>query len=330
MLLIGADKGVIGLDLQRSVARVYLVNWAIKFVDICNEITKNSAANININPDFFNIYVDDSLGAFRPVPKGAKFIQERQCIETFEVENEIEDEPDRRTFDILVKIANTIDSDIQMTSEVPSDYKDTTGKMPFLDTQLWIDDSDKNKFPKGKIMWSHFEKLMNSRICIQPQSAIGDRETRTIHTQEIVRILLNSHPDQATEITNNSVSNYIKKMQNSGFSEKYRLEIVKSAMKAFNKIKAEAEAGTKPMFRPRDWKRQERENLKAQQNKTWFKKGGNNNFISIPATPGSELKKDIEASVAEINKRLKMKIIEQPGRKLFDVLKMQEKKEPSV
>ena len=101
-------------------------------------------------------------------------------------------------------------------------------------------------------MWSHFEKEMNTRICIQPNSAIGKKETRTIHTQEIVRILLNSHPDQDQSVTNQSLTNYMKKMQNSGWCEKFRQDVLKSGMKAFNKIKEDDKNGVKPMFRPGD------------------------------------------------------------------------------
>ena len=138
------DKGVIGLDLQRSVARVYMINWAKKLIKLCEEITANSPAGINIKPDFFNIYVDDSLGAFVALPKGIKYCHEKRCLEIDQaIDNENDkSKEDRRTCDIIVEIANTIDKDIRMTSEVPSDYDETTGKVPFLDTQLWVDRSN--------------------------------------------------------------------------------------------------------------------------------------------------------------------------------------------
>ena len=120
----------------------------------------------------------------------------------------------------------------------------------------------------------------------------------------------------------------MKKMVNSGWSENYRREILKSGLNAYSKINEDDENGIKPMFRPRSWRRQERDNEKDSQKRTWFKKGGHNNFIHIPATPGGELKKDIEEKIQGINKRLNIKIVEHPGRKLIYLLKMQEKKEP--
>ena len=103
---------------------------------------------------------------------------------------------DRRTMKIISQLANSIDKNIQTTFEVPSDFPD--GKMPYLDTKIWMNYNDEN-CPQGKLMHQYFEKPMTTRLVVEKQSAIGDRETRTIHTQSIIRILRNCHQDLPQE-----------------------------------------------------------------------------------------------------------------------------------
>ena len=64
-----------------------------------------------------------------------------------------------------------------------------------------------------------------------------------------------------------------------------------AALKACNSIKQKDEDGVEPMYRPRDWNRQNREKVKKCKRESWFKTGGAENVIFIPNTPGSILKK---------------------------------------
>ena len=74
-----------------------------------------------------------------------------------------------------------------------------------------------------------------SRQVVQKDSAIGERELRTIHTQEIIRILRNFHKDIPEEEVNKSLSDYMKKLQNSGYDEKFRREVLKVRKNGFRK-----------------------------------------------------------------------------------------------
>ena len=53
------------------------------------------------------------------------------------------------------------------------------------------------------------------------------------------------------------------KLKNLGYSTKYRTEILDSALSAYEKIVSEDKAGTKPMYRGRDWNKEEREQKKS-------------------------------------------------------------------
>ena len=59
---------------------------------------------------------------------------ERKVEEEAAVEEETAG--DKRTFKILTEIANSIDKDIQMTFEVPSENKENDEYLPYLDTEV--------------------------------------------------------------------------------------------------------------------------------------------------------------------------------------------------
>ena len=178
----------------------------------------------------------------------------------------------------------------------------TALKLPFLDTQMWIEEET------GRVLWKHFEKPMNSRTVMSMRSALDGRTKRTIHTQEVLRIYRNTHRDVEAAIINEDISNYMKKLQNSGYPKEYRKEILVSGKKAWDEmVKAEMD-GTKPVYRARKWREEERREKKKRAVDTWFTKGGFESMIFVPATPGMELKKKIQKEMDEMN--MKVKVVE--------------------
>ena len=95
-------------------------------------MTENSEVEINIIPEVVGVYVDDLINVGDELPKGARYdtkkmivVEENEKDEDSEhklIENEVKG--DRRTLDILTEMANTIDPDIRMSSEVPSDFSE--------------------------------------------------------------------------------------------------------------------------------------------------------------------------------------------------------------
>ena len=89
--------------------------------------------------------------------------------------------------------------------------------------------SDKNlehkvsKCPQGKLLYMHYEKPMNTKFVIQRGTAISERDTRTIHTQDLIRVMRNNHRDIPKVDKDETVSKYMKKLKNSGFDRKYRV-----------------------------------------------------------------------------------------------------------
>jgi hypothetical protein len=65
------------------------------------------------------------------------------------------------------------------------------------------------------------------------------------------------------------------------------------------------------MYRPRQWRLVERAQEKRNKRGTWYKKGGYESVIFVPATPKSILKQRYEREVKRI--RLNIQIVEQSG-----------------
>ena len=113
------------------------------------------------------------------------------------------------------------------------------------------------------------------------------------------------------------------RMQYSGYNKKFRHQVVDSALKAYNTMKLKDRSGEELMFRPKEWKRKERETSKHLKKQTWFRKGGYSSVIFVPATPKSELKIKLEKDIRESG--MKIKIVEKAG---VNVKRMLQRSDP--
>ena len=108
------------------------------------------------------------------------------------------------------------------------------------------------------------------------------------------------------------------KMQYSGYDEQFRYEVVKSALSAYQGIMEKVKEGQRPLYRPRNWKRDEREKERRSKIHSWYSKGDYESVLFIPSTPNGELKKVIQG---EINRStLKIKVVERSGTSITSLL----------
>ena len=59
------------------------------------------------------------------------------------------------------------------------------------------------------------------------------------------------------------------KLKNSGYSHKFRTDILDSALNAFEKILMDDKEGIKPLFRYREWNREEKAKDKTDKKLNW-------------------------------------------------------------
>ena len=218
---------------------------------------------------------------------------------------------DQRMMNMLKDIANTLDPDIVMTGDCPS--KNATGKMPLLDCQIWVEHSE--RFPHGQILFSHYRKPMASKLTIQRTSALPQRQKITILSQEVFRILRNSHP-KAGEVWKNDISDFAQRMKNSGWDEETRERVIKQGFTGWIRVLSKEQFQNEPRYRHHDYKRKERDEVKNDKKNNWFKTSDTDEteaVMMIDATPDSELKTIIEDEIK--NTKLKIRVIERPGPK---------------
>ena len=108
------------------------------------------------------------------------------------------------------------------------------------------------------------------------------------------------------------------RMQFSGYNKMFRHEVIDAALKAYRKMKSKDQSGEVPLYRPKEWKTKERQNKKRQKKKTWYKEGGYNSVIFVPATPKSELKKMLDENVKDSG--IKIKVVEKAGTNVKRIL----------
>ena len=134
----------------------------------------------------------------------------------------------------FVKMGSSINPDIQLTGDCPS--LNATKMMPALDIQLWVED--------GKVRHQHFRKVMANNLVMMECSAQPTKTKRTTLTQEGIRILKNTSLDLPWEVAATHLSDLSGRMKASGYNEKFRLQVIQSAVDGFNKmVKVEREGG---------------------------------------------------------------------------------------
>ena len=109
-------------------------------------------------------------------------------------------------------------------------------------------------------------KKMANKLVIHRQSAISMKSKRTILTQQCLRVMLNCSEHLKEEIRNKHVTNFMARMQASGYDRRLRLEVLKSARSALEKLRDREKNGGK-MHRPRTLMRKERKKEKVEERK---------------------------------------------------------------
>ena len=189
-------------------------------------------------------------------------------------------------------------------------------KLPILDLKVWIETKEKETEKRGEktsvIMYEFYSKSMASKAVINARSALNWSTKRTVLTQEVLRVLLNCSKMLPWERVVENVNEMVLRMQYSGYSKKFRYEVVDSALKAYREREKADREGERPLHRPKEWRKEEREQEKIGKKCSWYKRGGNEAVIFVPATPNSQLQR--KKYQKEIKQQgFKIKVVEKAG-----------------
>ena len=108
------------------------------------------------------------------------------------------------------------------------------------------------------------------------------------------------------------------RLQYSGYDRKFREELVRSALATYNRPLDLDGSGEKALYRPREWKALDRARERRKRRDNWFRKGGSDTVIFVPATPGSQLKRRYMREMKATD--FKIKVVEQSGTTLKAML----------
>ncbi|KAL8620473.1 hypothetical protein ACOMHN_048406 [Nucella lapillus] len=315
-----SQGGPIGLELTGELAAIFMMWWDRELL--------RRVHMLGLEVALYKRYVDDINLVVKTPREKKKLAKSRNGDYRLETDhNPPETRDDVSYVSIVQEVGNGIHPSIQLEMDCPSLHNDQ--KLPLLDIKVWIEKQpegengkgcDEGKEGKGQsqIMHEYYYKEVATRAVVDARSAMPWRDKRTVITQEILRVLLRCSPDLPWSTTTMHVNEYMKRLQFSHYDERFREEVWRSALKAYNSIKEKDRNGEQPLYRPKNWQRTERKKIRRAKKEDWYKKGGNKTVIFVPSTPHSQLSKRYQEVIGKTN--LKIKVVERSGKTVKSIL----------
>ena len=294
-----SEGGPIGLELTGAVSRPFMARWDRLYLERVQQAGGEML--------MYKRYVDDSNQIGKVPPPGARYDPALRKIVVDEDHTDENSQPDERLARVLLDVANDIMECVKMEADWPSRNNDK--RLPILDMKVWTDD-------EGQALYCHYEKPVSSKTVLHSKSAHSPTCKRSVHTQEILRRMLNCSPKLSWDAEAvPAVSEYMRRLHVAGYGERYRENVLKQALSIYDKKWKDHHEGTRPVFRPKGYKKEERKREKEKKKKEWSRKGGGIAPIFIPATPRSELLKRVRKAAEETEKEgIKFTFVEMGGR----------------
>ena len=303
-----SEGGPIGLQLTGVLAQLFMVLWDRQF--------KIKMDENGLRLRMYKRYVDDINVIVNAPRAGLKFVVSADRVIQDEniVEQELAVKADKRCMNLVQKIGNSIHPSISLEVDYPSQHVD--GKLPTLDLKVWVElrriqslGEEGNEV--NVVLHEFYFKDVASKCVINARSALPWSCKRTILTQEVLRILLNCSRELPWETTVSQVNHMMLRLQYSCHDQKLRTEVVRSALKAYNRMNELDASAEQPLYRPREWKRLERAQERRGKRESWYRKEIFDTVIFLPATPGSQLKTRYTEEIKGAG--FKIKVVEQSG-----------------
>ena len=306
-----SEGGPIGSETAQAASRLALIAWdkaflrLLKRLKIIIELYKRYVDDITLATRLMrNMKFDPATVTM--VPKT-----------TEEIEEDLSKADDEVTMQQLREIADSITEMFKLEEDYPSNHRDghvpildlkvwvETQGVPAkrLEGQNEIENMPSDEtddqlpsqrmegiqerttsLPEGwiikevpQIRFEFYSKPMASQRVMAEASAAPVSQKRTVLTQEGIRRLLNCSEELPWTQKAKHLSNYMQKLRNSGYSSKFRQEILLSTLSGFKKIQEAAKNGVRPMYRNKNWNKKDRIKKKLLKKKNWLW-----NFLEIP------------------------------------------------
>ena len=272
-----SDGGPIGDELSQAVARLVMIWWDRKFLEICTRL--------EIRILFFTRYVDDTNLAVLPQPAGTRFISNElvEVPELREVDNHVG--TDKATGRLLKSIADSITPMLELEEDVCSNYEDNM--IPILDLKVWPQVGEDSV----EIKHTFYKKPMANKVTLRAGTAYPISQLRAIMVEEILRRLRNCSPSSSWEEKGKHLTEFANCMKCSGHKEEFRRTVFNKAVARYRKELEDHVQGIKDIYRSKVDRRRDTKVKGGKASKdTWFRKKQTGNSVSDKAKTTSVLK----------------------------------------
>jgi hypothetical protein len=278
--------GAIGVKAAGDIAGLFMVWWDRKF--------KERVRTEGLQMKLYTRYVDDETIVCKAVKETA--------------ENK-DEEPDKRTMKKLQEIANSIHPSIQLTIDYPSNNKN--GRLPILNTEQWIEDTEVNGQVRRQILYSHFSKPMANKFVVLENSAISAKSKENILVADLLTVMMNISVRCRDEERRTKIQKFMNRMQYSGYSKKQRVTIYRKAKEKYDKKIQQQNENGEPLYKGKWWNLEERTKQKKLKKTNWYKTDGSEAVFFVSATPNRSLAKACSEEFKQAG--LKVTVVERTG-----------------
>lgn len=279
------EGGSIGLDLTGVVADIFMERW--------DKIFLRRLIESDIDPVVYGRYKDD-VNCVLDV-KGQ------------EAETAVGEERDRRVMERVRVLADSVQNCIKVEVDCGYNHPERRGRVPVLDLEVWISESVDGKL---KIMHCHYMKDVASKLVMLSRSAHGSNTKHNVIVNEVCRVLKNCSVYMAWEDVAAKVSDFVRRMEASGYDAGFRYKVVKAAIRRYRRrLKIWQDGGEMyaDIRTP-----QEIADDKNRKKENWYKGDGKyESALFVQPTVGSKLRKEVQI-IARRN-GMKVKVIEKAG-----------------
>ena len=105
-----------------------------------------------------------------------RYNKEEQRLEQVENDTEVDEVPsDKRTFEIVREVGDSVDPMIQLTVDYPSNHPNN--RVPILDLEVWI---ERRQEGYQQVMWRFYEKPMKNKCVMMRSSSVPEQTKRSL------------------------------------------------------------------------------------------------------------------------------------------------------
>ena len=294
-----SEGGPIGLQVTGAIARAFMLWWDQRLMQVMREATRGMRWRCYM----YMRYVDDCNIVCTPFPRGS---EEKDGKVIVHEEGNAEERSvcsDQRTAEIVQRLANRICEGIQVEVDYPSAHENL--HMPILDLEVCVKD--------GVVVYRHYRKKMTNPLVIHQRSAMPMRIKRVCLANEVIRIMRNTSKDAPEEVKKFFLSEFSQRLRMSGYSERFRKDIIRAGIRGYEKQVKRDEEGQCPLYRPKGYRMEERQEEKIVKRRSWYKPF--DSVIFCPPTPGGELAMRMRRVTQEVAERhdIKVRVVERAG-----------------